>query len=169
MVCLWKDERAVFIYNVENNLALYTCNYLTKLWELHVQIRAKCSVKLKDGKKKKVYATKYLPLQCSVLDNYCHYTFTCNSYDYIYKLVNQTFKYWHLTVVYPLFNLFSEWWSMSMSEIAKGFCDLLPESWSSITAILVSQIWLGFCGMTARHLNKPQPFFSQWIVCDFYI
>lgn len=38
-------------------------------------------------------ATKYLPLQSTVLDNYCSNTSTCNSYDYIYKLVKKkTFK-----------------------------------------------------------------------------
>lgn len=57
-----------------------------------MQVRAKCSVKLEDGKKT-MYATKYLPLQAGVLGNYCYYTFSCNSYDYICKLVNQTFKY----------------------------------------------------------------------------
>lgn len=37
-------------------------------------------------------ATKYLPLQSRVLDDYCSNTSTCNSYDFIYKLGKTNFK-----------------------------------------------------------------------------
>lgn len=85
-------------------------------------------------------ATKYLPLQSSVLDNYCSNTSTCNSYDYIYKMVKKTLKNWQLTAVYSLFHLFSEWWSVSMSVIAQGSCVSVLESWSLITEISASDL-----------------------------
>lgn len=57
---------------------------------------------------------------------------------------------------------------MSMSEIAQGSRISLLERSYLITAILVSQIWLGFCEMTTRHSNKPQSFFSQWTLWLFH-
>lgn len=81
MVCLCKDERDIFIYHVENNLALYICNYLncgscTCRFEQNVQWN-----KWMWGEKSD--ATKYLPLQSSVLDNYCSNISMCNSLLYL--------------------------------------------------------------------------------------
>lgn len=158
--------KETYIYNVENNLTLYICNYLSCG-------SCMCRFELNVGWDTWVRGKKVMQ-QNTYHCNPAYWVTTAPTLPHVTpdlstKWLKNLSKTWPPTAVYSPFHLFLEWWSTSMSEISPGSGVSLPESWSSITEIPVSDLPGFLCNdhATVKHTTTfLSPTNCAWLLCS---